>query len=1007
MANPSSMDDLNLDNLFGGDDLFGGLDEIDLDGFDDISSLGGSARRRGGQGGGFGFGVGVGAVDGPTDSLAAAVAAPPPAFDEISFDLSTIAPSIDRASSLSPQPFPSVDQRLSPNQYQDLNASGSTKKSQRKRKAKKFLGDDDDSDDGSSISVGMGTKSAKATKKGKGKQSGGSKKGRVGKKDNKAGATSADAAARSTSPVAESSEASPQMMPPPLPRPGQSGVNVASLPRYLEGSAVFESGQSGQTSSAALVVAPAKEEPSATPPSKKSKSKSKKHQTDTLAGEGSPSDAQAATSTSASPAVDPTYCGLEPNTTLFYPFMPLSAEVGMRRLQKAFPELEKVHVHLIRTADAVTPGKSAAAMNGAAETATSVPEDNNNPLFRLFVDHLGALDASQSSSKAAAAAAAASSANGSGEAQAPPEPEEININIHKHLGEARKEILGTKNAQLREEVMKVLLLIRRQSNFLGTSLSNMDTWCKEHLSESEYAEGFEDETPGTDKHSKQGTPGSNTFRSSGHILPVLTSTTPVFVNIRVKCKGFRESASQTARLNGGPLVAQLPIPPDVAHGTGPAGTTPPTKRRRKSSSGVPSMASNISYEFLTIPERRRLVARAISTQAFELEARQKEVTSKRNAFRKEYSDKIAQIIKDDPIQVCHTTTLWQIMKHSPYILDINEEDIREGLAEAWQPELGSREMHWGEIPAVRIFRSHPSRKRKRDNKEEVGQKKESGAQMPPTRLFDRLQSLLVDVGSDDDDDSGADPDPDMNGIKAVSNGAVGNVNPRGHKDSFVNSASFFVSDPSLEPPLSTLAKSSGETLLDLSKLSLDQRAYIQLRALGLADAPLLPSLLPIVEEEVFVPVSKPVSVNGGAKKPTSVAAAEEKIAATLPESVSSAASKSNGAAADSAGTVVPSSSGTKHFCSDNDADLCDDLDTIIRRMQDDLSGMHRSINMRAASLHASAEEQLYEQRRVKRREEECSSLVAKHSQLVKKKKEAQNKKIPPKSSKEHEDWLPW
>lgn len=32
MANPSSMDDLNLDNLFGGDDLFGGLDEIDLGG---------------------------------------------------------------------------------------------------------------------------------------------------------------------------------------------------------------------------------------------------------------------------------------------------------------------------------------------------------------------------------------------------------------------------------------------------------------------------------------------------------------------------------------------------------------------------------------------------------------------------------------------------------------------------------------------------------------------------------------------------------------------------------------------------------------------------------------------------------------------------------------------------------------------------------------------------------------------------------------------------------------
>jgi len=404
------MDDLNLDNLFGGDDLFGGLDEIDLDGFDDISSLGGSARRRGGHSGGFGFG----GVGGPTDGLAAAVAAPPPVYDDMSFDLSAAAPSIYRPPSLSPQSFPSVDQRLSPNHDRDLTASGSTKKSERKRKAKKFLGDDDDGDDLSSISIGMGTKSTKAANKGKAKAFG----------------------ASSTSPVGESSEASPQMMPPPLPRPGQSGVNLA----YLQGSAVFESGQSGQTSSAALMLAAAQEEPSATPPSKKSKSKSKKRHSATKAGEGSPSDAQVATSTSASSAMDPMYCGLDPNTTLFYPFMPLPAEVAMRRLQKTFPGLEKIHVHLMRTSDAVTPGKSAAAMNGATETATSVSGDNNNPLFRLFVDHLGALDALQSSSKAAAAAT--SSADGSAETQAPPGPEELNVNIHKHLGEARKEISG-------------------------------------------------------------------------------------------------------------------------------------------------------------------------------------------------------------------------------------------------------------------------------------------------------------------------------------------------------------------------------------------------------------------------------------------------------------------------------------------------------------------------------------------------------------------------------------
>ena len=995
MANPSSMDDLNLDNLFGGDDLFGSLDEIDLGGFDEISSLGGSARRRGQGGGGGGFGLG--GVGGATDDLVGGGAPPPAAFDEMSFDLSTAAPSIDRPSSLSPPPFPSMDQRLSPNQY--LTASVGTQRSQRKRKAKAILGDEDDSDDGSNIFIGMDTKSAKATHKGKGKQIGSGKKAKVGSKKDKGGATSAPAAG-SPSPIAESLGGLPEMMPPPLPRPGQSGVNVAALPKYLQGSAKFES--SGQT------AATAKEEPSIAPQPKKSKSKKKKSkQSTTKPDEGSPSDAQAAASNSAE---DPLYCGLEPNTTMFYPFMPLPAEVGMRRLQKAFPELEKVHVHLTRTADAVSPGEGATAMNGTVETVTSGSEDMNNPLFRLFVDHLGALDASQSSSKAAAAAAVATTTDASSEAVGLPGPEEINHNIHKHLGEARKEISGIKNVQLRDEVMKVLLLVRRQSNFLGTSLSNMDMWCEEHFSESEYAEGFEDETPETDRHGKRGALGSGASRS-GH-LPAVTSTTPVFVKIRVKCKGFKESTSQTARFNGGPLVAQLPIPAEVAHESAQGGTTPPSKRRRKSSSG----ASNISYEFLTIPERRRLLARAISTQAFELEARQREVVSKRDAFRRECNDKIAQIIKDDPVQVCHTTALWQIMKHSPFTLDITEEDIREGLAEAWQPELGSREMHWGEIPAVRIFRSHPSKRRERE-------KKEGGATMPPMKLFDRLQSLLVDIGSDDDEDHGAEPGPeqDGHGIEAISSsGEVGGVTPNDNKDFTVENASLFASDPNQKSSLSSFSTGQGDALLDLSKFSLDQRAYVQLRALGLADAPLLPSLLPIVEEEIFVPISKNASVNGGAKRPmpaSNAAAPEEvksKSAMPLPEAVPSDVAdsnghggESNGAVAASAGIPAPSPVRREKHNNDNDANACDDLDTVIRHMQDDLSGVHRSINMRTASLQACAEEQLFEQRRVKRREEVCSSLVAKHTQQMKKKKEAQIKKMPPKSSKEHEDWLPW
>ena len=78
-----------------------------------------------------------------------------------------------------------------------------------------------------------------------------------------------------------------------------------------------------------------------------------------------------------------------------------------------------------------------------------------------------------------------------------------------------------------------------------------------------------DSAGGGDDVRSNGRGGSRRSRSSNRpsvLDPVLPSMTPVFVKIRVKCNGFRESASQTAGFIGGPLVAQLPIHPDVTHG---------------------------------------------------------------------------------------------------------------------------------------------------------------------------------------------------------------------------------------------------------------------------------------------------------------------------------------------------------------------------------------------------------------------------------------------------------
>lgn len=145
-------------------------------------------------------------------------------------------------------------------------------------------------------------------------------------------------------------------------------------------------------------------------------------------------------------------------------------------------------------------------------------------------------------------------------------------------------------------------------------------------------------------------------------------------------------------------------------------------------------------------------------------------------------------------------------------------------------------------------------------------------------------------------------------------------------------------------------------MLDLSKLSIDQRTYVQLRALGLADAPFLPSVLPVVEEE----------------GPDNSRATEGAIAET--------------------GAV-----------------LDDDIDRVIRRMQVDLSGIHRVNNARAALLQSSAWDRVGAQKQAKRRDEDSASLIAKHSQLLKKHKDAQSKKAKAlaKTSADDPYALPW
>ena len=90
-------------------------------------------------------------------------------------------------------------------------------------------------------------------------------------------------------------------------------------------------------------------------------------------------------------------------------------------------------------------------------------------------------------------------------------------------------------------------------------------------------------------------------------------------------------------------------------------------------------------------------------------------------------------------------------------------------------------------------------------------------------MFDRLQSLLVDVGEDEVRMSDKDTSDKECYLLSTGDNALD-----------TSKASIFASDPRKEHPLSALTKDDGEgkVLLDLSKLTIDQRAYHSASCLG-------------------------------------------------------------------------------------------------------------------------------------------------------------------------------
>lgn len=222
------------------------------------------------------------------------------------------------------------------------------------------------------------------------------------------------------------------------------------------------------------------------------------------------------------------------------------------------------------------------------------------------------------------------------------------------------------------------------------------------------------------------------------------------------------------------------------------------------------------------------------------------------------------ILKEtDDLLMCNTFTLWKIINNTTnYMSDIHPSDIYHELSTLWQPELPYREMHYNEFPTALIVTKskqkidgpetksnnvyNPTTSKTEESEPKTILEKEERDEkccVSTLSLFDRLQSLLVDENdySDTNDDN-----EENDTIKQKTENRTLQTSILATND---NDNSLLTRHHQQQMSEYVTDISSDEEEMDVSELSLDQRAFIHLRAINLIDRPLVPSSVPVVIED--------------------------------------------------------------------------------------------------------------------------------------------------------------
>ena len=396
-----------------------------------------------------------------------------------------------------------------------------------------------------------------------------------------------------------------------------------------------------------------------------------------------------------------TYCGLQPSPTHFYPFMPALPTEPVLKSRKVYGSIDRIHTSLVGYLH--TPPTTSSGIKHAKE---------HEPLFLLLQEAF-------KEEKSVAAALRL---------------ESIGISI----GELRQTITSMDKNRIISDWYGVCSLIKRQHDFLKQNCDNMERWCRDNFSKEDFAEVF-----APSKKRKE-----NEVAATFSILKTFTKRE---IKVRISFAGMKDPKMPAF------IVAVLPplfLPNDLTT-KDETETKQPSNTKKKSQAPssltslqdgrvpdliFPSSKANpplpLSYANMKPPRRRKNVAEMITRTARELSKIQSlRIENTRKTIDRQEAE-LQKISSQDNAQGIHTAAMWKWVELSGFFNDFSAKDVDDSL----------QDIRSIAVPAVTGTEDDQTQSILK-----LGKGDDESAD--DATVYDRLQSLLVDVHFQDDNTS--------------------------------------------------------------------------------------------------------------------------------------------------------------------------------------------------------------------------------------------------------------